>query len=202
MYCPFVCTSRAGHTLYVGDLEREDAVKYLIQKQPTLNSAESQADISIETASQVYEVLGGRIQHLKTFKTHYYCGYSSEKALNVLKSREREKFNRESDIPKFWKAVSIIQRNPVESLPLTEMLRHVPKETIIDLVDCDILMFERSPIGTLVKFQSPLTKHTVLQMDAEYNETMQRLKSVAFWEKLARVIPYRKIISLLPLQLW
>ena len=174
---------RAGQTLHVGDLEEEDAVNYLLQKLPSSHYNGHIPDMNIETASYVYGILGGRIQHLKMFKDHYYRGHTIQKALNVLTSREREKFSRESEIPRMWKAITLLRGCSGESIPLSEMLRSVPKETVNDLVDCDIFMFERSQLGILVRFQSPLTKYTVEKMDIEYLGRMDKLKAKDCWWK-------------------
>ena len=81
----------------VGDLTREESIKFLIQPDFFESGKErtgARPDICIDhpTAEAIYDLVGGRIQNLISCKREYLSGIPLEEITEKFREKEREKF--------------------------------------------------------------------------------------------------------------
>jgi len=164
--------SRAHSPILMPDMSREDAIKFLMMP----NFMESPLEeglkdaMSLECAEKVYDLVGGRIVHLVTFKREFVFGISFDRTIERVKDREREKFIHVSRSPKVWNVVSALRKSPEKCMKLSKIIKATSEEDVATLARHNIIRYDRHRIGVLVRFQSPLTESVVDELERAYDE--------------------------------
>ena len=171
--------SRAATPIVIDDLTREEAIKFLrtgtfLESDGTSSAS---AKMSFEHASEVVNLVGGRIIHLLTFKREFLLGVPFEMTADQLKDREREKFIHVSRMPSTWNVVSALRSSKNESLKLSKIIKMTSEADVNRLAKHNIIRYVRDDVGVLIKFQSDLTEHIVNELEQQYLQDKEKTRA-------------------------
>lgn len=163
--------SRCGECFIIGDLTRNEAIEFLTASDLMENHICKGVDclkFTMDEAEKIFDLVGGRILDLIAFKRQYTKGVSVDEISESLRNRVREKFIRVSHNPSTWKVISVIRCSPNKVMKLSQLIKLTSKEDVNILLKFDIIRYERSNVGTLVKFSSILTENVVNELEQIY----------------------------------
>lgn len=198
----FSCWSRAAEPVVVGDLSRHDAMTFLTNGVFMENVNGDSSDptahrMHAELASSIYDVVGGRLLHLITFKRNFFAGISFTETLQHLRNHEREKFVNVSRKPSLWKIVSELREAPEKTLKLSKVVKMMSEEDVRALLRMRVVKVERNGAGALLKFFSPLTEYVVDEMERKYAiERMERLQHLQEERRAHAVLGIHTVVKL------
>ena len=159
--------SRAADPICIGDLCETEA-KALLQRASSDDVSCGPATCMDDAQAQkVYDIVGGRLNHLLTCKADFNRNVPLHVTVEKLMSKERGKFVRISHQPEMWKVIEIVKDHRNKTLLLSELVRMTSQDTVNQLAEQDIIRFESGKHGVMVKFQSPLLARTI---DVFYDE--------------------------------
>ena len=145
--------------IYVADLTHTEAVEYL-----TSSSAESDASLRIsrDVAENVYELVGGRMQHLTMVKQHLYRRTQSfDDIRTTLVDKEKEKFVGIGKSANFWKFMTYLMDARNKNCYQSDVTSRFSEHVLHECIRRGIVRLERSDAGFLVTFHSKLTESAV-----------------------------------------
>ena len=158
--------SRAATLIYVGDLEIEDAVRFLAgvyaeSRTSTKDNVDGGDAMTAEYLNNVFDLVGGRIVQLMAFKRDFRRGIPFATTADRLKDGERVKFTDVSRRPELWNVLHALHRAQDKRIGLATLVKTHPPDDVDALLRYNILRMERTKVGTLVVFQSKLTESVV-----------------------------------------
>ena len=168
------CWSRAAEPIIVGDLTRREAIQFLtngIYMESFNNVVDSDVTCSRmgrEHATQIVNMVGGRMIRLIAFKRDFAAGIPFSDTMRQLMNHEQEKFVRVSRKPSQWKVVSELRKAPNKILKLSKVIRDLSEDDVHGLLRLNVIRIERSHVGALIKFSSQLTEHIVDELEQIY----------------------------------
>ena len=158
--------SRAAAPIYVGDLGREDAVRFLAAVNTECRTSAKDNDgcedpMTTEYLNDVCDLVGGRIVHLLAFKRDFRRRIPFATTADRLKNGERVKFKDVSRRPELWNVLYALHRASEKLIGLTSLVATHPPDDVDALLKYRILRTESTRNGTLVGFHSKLTERVV-----------------------------------------
>ena len=136
--------SRCGKCFIIGDLTRNEAIKFLTAHDLMENHTCEDIDclkFTMNEAEKIFNLVGGRILDLIAFKRQYVKGASIDEISESLKNRVREKFIRVSNTPSTWKVISLMRSSPDRIMKLSKLIKCTSKEDVNLLLKHDIIRF-------------------------------------------------------------
>ena len=154
--------SRAAPPICIGDMTRAETIEFL--KDPCVLESDhrkpTKADaMTCEQAELIYDLVGGRVHHLISFKRDSATGVPYETTVTELKSKEREKFLDVSRSSSILQAIDLVKRSEGKGILLAKLTSVCSEKDVATMVKYDIIRIERRITGMVVVFESRLTEN-------------------------------------------
>ena len=170
--------SRAAVPIYVRDLSKEEAKEFLLRRDDNLNNADDLTANNQETtnsketemqkkhdiwmngkdAEECVRWVGGRMVHLVELKRKFSPKKQITTILKEMRIRERMKFSVVSRNPSLLKVVSTLKVAANQEMELSALIKETSANDVNALLKANIVRIRRNRRGTIVMFQSELTR--------------------------------------------
>ena len=157
--------SRMGAPYIMGDLTRQDAVSFLCGDKfmETKTQAKRLPAMTIKEAEEVFDLVGGRMSHLITFKREHMAGIPRPVTASRLERKEREKFICAAKDIKLLEVIDKVKQAGGR-IAMKTLVTVTSRDHVIELAKQNVLRLERELQGVEVAFESRLTENVARQL--------------------------------------
>ena len=149
--------------MLVDDLSREDSLSFLMS--PSMESRNTdKKGVSLETATKIHDIVGGRIHHLLRFKRDSTNGIDFATTRDNLLTKERSKFINIKQTKDMWSLIQFMWSQPNHMCQVSSALKKFLSDAIDECLKRNILKLTRGSDGITLMFESRLTEVTLSSM--------------------------------------